>query len=100
MIGYYTKFTTSIENRGELATLLSQAAVAMRRIVECKLYEVALDVIDATSTVVTEVWADEAAHDASLQSEAAKELILQAAPLMAAPPKQIKSGPVITSWLD
>lgn len=100
MIGFYTKFTTSTENRQKLVAVLSQASSAMREVIGCKLYEIALDAVDPAITAVTEVWTDEAAHDASLQNEAARTLIAQAMPLMGAPPKQIKFGPVITSWLD
>lgn len=100
MIGFYTKFTTSAGNRPKLIAMLSQASSAMGKIIGYKLYEVALDAVDPTITAVTEVWTDEAAHDVSLQNEAARALIAQAMPLMAAPPKQIKFGPVITSWLD
>ena len=100
MLGYYTKFTTVPENRTKLVDLLLQAAAAMDKAIGCKVYDVALDAADPMSTVVTELWTDETAHDASLQSDVAKTLITQAMPLMTAPPRQIKLGPVLTSWLD
>ncbi len=100
MIGFYTKFTTSAEDRAKLVAVFSQASSIMGEIAGCKLYDVTLNTADPAVTAVIEVWTDEIAHDASLQSEAAKTLIAQAMPLMAALPKQIKLGPVVTSWLD
>ena len=100
MVGFYTKFTTNAEDREKLVALLSKASTSMKEVAGCKVYEVALDAIDPTVTVATEIWADEATHDASLQGNTAKALIVQAMPLMAAPPKQIKLGPVVTSWFD
>ena len=100
MIGYYTKFTTNAESRERLAAFLSEAATSIKSIPECKLYEVSLDASDFTITVVAEVWADEAAHDVSLQTEETKKIIAQAMPLLTAPPEQIKFGSVITSWFN
>ena len=100
MIGYYTKFKTKPEDRDNLVELLSQAAGSMNKVSGCRLYEVALDAVDSAITSVNEIWTDESAHDASLQTEEARMLIPQAMPLLADKPQQIKLGPVITTWFS
>jgi quinol monooxygenase YgiN len=99
MIGYYTTFTTRLEDREKLVALLLQAAKSMSVVEDCKLYEVALDATNPAVTSVTELWTDEQAHDASLQNDKTKALIAEAIPLLTDQPKQAKLGPVITSWV-
>jgi len=100
MIGLYTKFTTSAENRPKFVEILQEAASGLDSSLGCKLYEVALDATDPTVTVVTEVWEGEEAHTASLQLPESKSLIAKAMPLLTGAPKQIKLGPVISSWIE
>lgn len=100
MIGYYTKFKTKPEDRNKLVELLSQAARSLNTIDSCKLYEVGLDAVNPAITSVNEIWTNELAHDASLQTEEAKKLIPQAIPLLIDKPQQTKFGLVITTWLS
>jgi quinol monooxygenase YgiN len=66
-----------------LAEMLLEAAKGVEPNPDCLLYVVSRSLDDPDSVWVTEAWADRAAHDASLQDEAAKALIERARPLIA-----------------
>lgn len=65
-----------------LSTLLLQAAELMKEIKGCELYMVSVDKKNPSYIWVTEIWDSKAHHDASLQSEAIRELIAKAMPLL------------------
>jgi quinol monooxygenase YgiN len=81
--GLYTKFTAHQGQRGELVDMLLRAASGMREAAGCELYVVNLPVDANDSVWVTEIWRDAAAHQESLSSKAAQDLIQQARPLIA-----------------
>jgi quinol monooxygenase YgiN len=66
--------------RDALAALLAANLGAMPG---CRSYVVALDPADADAIWVTEVWDDQASHDASLGLPAVQALIARARPLIA-----------------
>ncbi len=80
--GLFGSFTAAPGKRDELAAYLLRAADLMRANPECLLYLVATTE-QADEVAVTEVWTDEAAHDASLQQRGVPELIAEARPVIA-----------------
>jgi quinol monooxygenase YgiN len=68
----------------QLAGVLLEAAAALGSNDDCLLYVVSRSLDDPDSLWVSETWTDQAAHDASLQDEAAQALIERARPLIAA----------------
>ena len=90
MIGFYTKFTTTEQNRDALVDILKRAAYSMNEIEDCKLYIVNTNQNDGTIIWVTEMWTTKESHMASLLLESSKALIQKAMPLMAVKPEQIK----------
>lgn len=90
MTGFYTKFTTTPEDRDALVGILSKAAEGMGGVEDCKEYVVGKDTKDMAVTWVSERWADRDAHHASLQVPGARELINEAMPLLTEGPEQIE----------
>lgn len=81
--GYFGKFTAQPGRRDELAALLSKAATELDdHVPDCSLY--AVSVAGDDDVWVWEVWADKAAHDASLELASTQALIAEARPLIAA----------------
>lgn len=80
--GLFGSFTAAPGRRDELADYLLRAAELMRANPSCLLYLVA-STDRADEVAVTEVWTDEAAHDASLQDAGVPELIAEARPVIA-----------------
>jgi quinol monooxygenase YgiN len=67
----------------ELAAILLEAAAGLEANPDCLLYVVSRSADDADSVWVTEAWRDRAAHGASLEDPAARELIGRARPIIA-----------------
>ncbi len=80
--GLFGSFLAVSGKRDELADYVLRAANLMRSNPECLLYLVATTE-QADEVAVTEVWIDEAAHDASLQQAGVPELIAEARPVIA-----------------
>ena len=76
------------EGQGKaLAEILLQAANLMSKAPDCKIYLVSQEANEDEKVWVTEAWTSEQAHDNSLNLPGVKELISQAMPLLAEPPK-------------
>ena len=67
----------------ELAAILREAAAGLEANPGCLLYVISRAADDADSVWVTEAWTDRAAHAASLEDPAARELIARARPIIA-----------------
>jgi quinol monooxygenase YgiN len=66
-----------------LAGILLEAAAVVGRRPDCHLYMVSREVGDDEALWVTELWASEQAHDASLDDDDVRTLIARARPLVA-----------------
>jgi len=67
----------------ELTAILREAAAGLEANPGCLLYVVSRAADDADSVWVTEAWTNRAAHAASLEDPAARELIARARPIIA-----------------
>ena len=76
------KFTAQDGKRDELATILLQAAVLLRKNEGCIHYLVGTTQ-DPKDVWVIETWTDKESHDKSLEPNDIKDLIKQAVPLIA-----------------
>lgn len=74
--------TATPGRREDLVVLLVRASDALRDVPDCLLYLVATT-DQPDDVVVTEVWTDQRAHDASLTTPAVRALIAEARPLIA-----------------
>ena len=92
-LGLYTRFNTHEDQRETLVQILLRAAADMTAVDGCQCYVVNVTEDDPDTVWVTELWADEAAHQASLATDASKALIQQARPLITSV-EQIKLRPV------
>lgn len=79
----YAKFKAHPGKGGELAQILLEAAEQSKSFDGCELYLINEAAEDPDTIWVTELWRDEAAHDASLHNEDARALIGRAMPLIA-----------------
>ena len=80
--GLFGKFSAQSGRRDDLVGYLLQAARLLERNPDCLHYIVSTS--DEPGAVwVSEVWPDEAAHDASLEPEVIQALIQEARPLIA-----------------
>lgn len=80
--GLFGKFTAQPGQRDELVALLLRAAELLEADPGCLHYAVGTS--DEPDAVwVSEVWTDQAAHDASLEPEEIRSLVQQARPLIA-----------------
>ena len=75
-------FVAAPGKRDELVALMLEAADLMAAVPGCLMYLVSTTEV-ADEVAVTELWADEAAHRASLQAPGVGELIGRARPLIA-----------------
>lgn len=91
MYGLISKFTAVAGHRDALATILLDASTDMPG---CLSYVVATDPADADGLWVTEVWADAASHQASLQHSSVEEAIARARPLIAAMSDRVETKPL------
>lgn len=82
MFGLIGKFTTHPGKRDDLVAILVQAADELRANDACISYVVATT-DDPDAIWVTEVWADKAAHAASLEPPEVRAIIARAMPLIA-----------------
>jgi quinol monooxygenase YgiN len=83
MFGMHGSFKTQPGKGDELASILLEAADALRANEACLLYVVSRSAEDADTIWVTEAWTDREAHDASLDDPAARDQIARARPLIA-----------------
>jgi quinol monooxygenase YgiN len=83
LYGFTGRFTAHPGKADALAGILLEAADGLQGNDACLLYLVARSETDADAVTVTEVWTGKEVHDASLQSEEAKEAIQRARPLIA-----------------
>ncbi|TDG00281.1 putative quinol monooxygenase [Paenibacillus piri] len=81
--GMYVKFTAHAGQRDALAKLLLESAESANAFEECELYIVNISDTEPETVWVTEVWSNEAAHDASLGLDETKAAIQRAMPLIA-----------------
>jgi quinol monooxygenase YgiN len=70
-----------------LSEILLKAADLMAKSDDCQLYLVSQEKSEPNKVWITEAWTSEQAHDNSLNLPGVKELISQAMPLLAEPPK-------------
>lgn len=92
----HVRFAAQPGRGDELAEILLEAAEGTRALDACLVYMVSRSESESdTHTVwVTEVWTDRAAHDASVDDPAARELIGRAMPLLAGAPDATVLRPV------
>ena len=83
LFGLHGSFRAQPGRGEELAAILIEAARGLQGDDACRLYVVHRSVDDPDTVWVTEAWTDRAAHDASLEDPAARELIARARPLIA-----------------
>jgi quinol monooxygenase YgiN len=83
LFGLHGSFRAQPGRGEELATVLLEAARGLEANEACRLYLVHRSVEDPDTVWVTEAWTDRAAHDASLEDPATRELIARARPLIA-----------------
>lgn len=87
--GLFGKFSAQPGKRDDLVGYLLQAARLLERNPSCIQYVVSTS--DEPEAVwVSEVWTDEAAHDASLEPEDVRALIQEARPLIAGMSEQTR----------
>ncbi|RYD98258.1 MAG: antibiotic biosynthesis monooxygenase [Sphingobacteriales bacterium] len=84
--------------KDQLAAILLQAAALMAQATGCKLYAVATDTEDSDAVHITEIWASQSDHDASLNVAGVRELIQQAMPLLASPPQKGQEYHILGGW--
>src|SRR5690349_7863236 len=92
-LGLYTCFKAQAGQRNRLVEQLLRAASLVQNAPGCELYIVNTGA-DDDSVWVTEIWASEEEHRASLAAEGAPELIQQTLPLLAGAPEQIRLTPI------
>lgn len=80
--GLFGSFLAVSGQRDELVGYLLRAAMLMENNPNCLLYLVGTT-DNPDEVAVTEVWTDEASHDASLRDAGVPELIAEARPLIA-----------------
>lgn len=81
--GIYGKFTAQTGKRDTLAQALLEAAAGLNNVEGCELYIVNVSESEPDVVWVTEVWRDEAAHQASLTPPETKAMIQRTMPLIA-----------------
>lgn len=94
--GLYTKFAAQPGQRDALAALLLEAAQGMQGATgtDCEVYIVNAAPDEPDALWVTEVWASQEAHAASLTLPETREAIARAMPLIAGVTQQIKLAPL------
>ncbi len=94
MYGLIGKMTSKPGERDALVALMLQAAENMPG---CLSYIIARDTGDENAVWITEVWEDEASHQASLQLPSVRDAIAKAMPLIAGIEPGIITDPVAMS---
>ncbi len=79
--GLLTKFTAQANEGERLIKLLLEAASSLEYVADCLQYTVSTSG-EADTVMVREIWTDQAAHAASLQLPATRQLIEQARPIL------------------
>lgn len=79
--GLWTKFTAQAGEEKRLIELLLEAAASLEYVTDCLQYTVST-IGEADTVMVREIWTDQAAHAASLQLPATRQLIEQARPIL------------------
>ena len=83
LYGMHGRIVAQPGHGDELAAILREAAAGLEADPNCLLYVVSRAADDRDSIWVTEAWTDRAAHAASLDDPAARELIARARPIIA-----------------
>lgn len=79
--GLLTKFTAQANEGERLIELLLEAASSLEYVTDCLQYTISTTG-EADTVMVREIWTDQAAHAASLQLPATRQLIEQARPIL------------------
>lgn len=79
--GLWTKFKTQVGEGQRLVEVLLEAATSLQDVSDCKQYIVST-IEESDTVMVREIWTDQAAHAASLQLPATRQLIEQARPIL------------------
>jgi quinol monooxygenase YgiN len=90
----YTHFTTHHHKANVLIDILERANRIVAASKGCKLYIINYDIDNKDSIWVTELWDSQEDHAISLTLDGCKELMVEAAPLLATEPRQIVLKPV------
>lgn len=92
--GLYGKLVAQSGQRDALVKVLVEAAEVLETMAECELYIVNV-IDDEPDTVwVTELWANQGAHEASLQDAHIKSIVQRGIPLVADMPQQVRLTPI------
>ena len=78
----FNKFIVQEGEKEKMIAFLLEAAESMENLDECEVYLVNISENEPSSVYVYEVWANEAAHQASLSLEATQRLISRAKPII------------------
>lgn len=78
----FNKFTVQDGEKEKMVNYLLEAAESMKNLDECEIYLVNISKNEPSSVYVYEVWANEDAHQASLNLEATQTLISRAKPII------------------
>jgi quinol monooxygenase YgiN len=81
--GMQGALTAQAGKGAELADMMLEASRLVSHLSGCEIYIVQRAIADADKILITEVWADQASHQASLTDPAVRELIGRARPLIA-----------------
>ena len=92
MYGLIGKMTSKPGERDALLTVMLQGAESGRP--GCLSYIIARDTGDENTVWITEVWQDEASHQASLQLPSVRDAIAKAMPLIAGIESGVITDPV------
>jgi quinol monooxygenase YgiN len=83
MYGLFGKMVAQTGQREALIDLLNEALTHLRQLDGCLLYILNLDPTDENAIWIYEAWESQADHQASLNNEAIRAVIMQARPLIA-----------------
>ena len=81
--GMQAVLTAQAGKGAELAELMLEASSLVSHLSGCEIYIVQRAIADADKILITEVWADQTSHQASLADPAVRELIGRARPMIA-----------------
>jgi quinol monooxygenase YgiN len=96
--GLSVKFKSTEGNSEKLSSVLLKASELVSTAKGCQLYLVSLDEEELNTVWTTEIWDSREDHDNSLSVIGVKELISQAAPLLAAPPEKVKEIKILGGY--
>jgi len=99
MYGLQGKMTAKPGQRDALLALLLESSRG-DRMPGCRLYIVSEVVGEPDAIAITEVWDDQAAHDASLRLESVRALIAKARPIIASMGDSLELRPIGGQGLD